>query len=500
MADKKQNYNHMKQSLRKNWISMIWILLIAISFSWNYYIITSDTLKIAKNKAQSFFGQILVARSWNSAHGGVYVPVTKQTQPNTYLIDSLRDVTTVEGLKLTKINPAYMTRQNAEINKAENDLQFHITSLKPIRPANKADDWERKALESFESGKREILELIKNDTVSQYRYMAPLMLEKSCLKYHAVQGYKVGEIRGGISISFPSKIYTESKNGQLSILFLVHLIILIVGLWGIYMFFKMSDNFFAIIEQKNLKLKTDSLLLNQSNEELQKLNAEKDKFFSIIAHDLRSPFNGFLGLSQIMAEELPSLTRDEIRDLAVSMQNSATNLFRLLENLLEWARIQQGLIPFNPKVVELLPIINESIALVLESAKSKGIEIAYDIPDDLAVFADSNILQTVIRNLVSNAVKFTPKGGKISVSAKATSDKGVQISIKDTGIGMSPKMVDNLFRLDVQTNRKGTEGEHSTGLGLLLCKEFVEKHGGKLWVESEEGKGSTFAFSLPINK
>ena len=113
-----------------------------------------------------------------------------------------------------------------------------------------------------------------------------------------------------------------------------------------------------------------------------------------------------------MAEELPSLTRDEIRDLAVSMQNSATNLFRLLENLLEWARIQQGLIPFNPKVVELLPIINESIALVLESAKSKGIEIAYDIPDDLAVFADSNILQTVIRNLVSNAVKFTPKGGK----------------------------------------------------------------------------------------
>ena len=491
--------------MRKNWISMIWIsmiwiLLIAISFSWNYYIITSDTLKIAKNKAQSFFGQILVARSWNSAHGGVYVPVTKQTQPNAYLIDSLRDVTTVEGLKLTKINPAYMTRQNAEINKAENDLQFHITSLKPIRPANKADDWERTALESFDSGKHEILELIKNDSISRYRYMAPLMLEKSCLKCHAVQGYKLGEIRGGISISFPSKIYTESKNRQLSILFLVHFLILTVGLWGIYMFFKMSDNFIAIIEQKNLKLKQDSLLLSQSNEELQKLNAEKDKFFSIIAHDLRSPFNGFLGLSQIMAEELPSLTKDEIRDLAVSMQNSATNLFRLLENLLEWARIQQGLIPFNPKVVELLPIINESIALVLESAKSKGIEIAYDIPDDLAVFADSNILQTVIRNLVSNAVKFTLKGGKISLSAITTGDKSVEISIKDTGIGMNSAMVDNLFRLDVQTNRKGTEGEHSTGLGLLLCKEFVEKHGGKLWVESEEGKGSTFAFSLPINK
>ena len=135
--------------------------------------------------------------------------------------------------------------------------------------------------------------------------------------------------------------------------------------------------------------------------------------------------------------------------------------------------------------------------MMLESAKSKGIEIACNVPVEIEVFADNHILQTVIRNLVSNAVKFTPKGGKISVSAEATSDKGVQISIKDTGIGMSPKMVDNLFRLDVQTNRKGTEGEPSTGLGLMLCKEFVEKHGGKIWVESEEGNGSTFYFTLP---
>jgi PAS domain S-box-containing protein len=233
------------------------------------------------------------------------------------------------------------------------------------------------------------------------------------------------------------------------------------------------------------------------NEELQKINAEKDKFFSIIAHDLRSPFNAFLGLTQIMTKELPSLTMVEIQEFAEIMKRSATNLFRLLENLLEWARVKQGLIPFEQKLVDLLPIVDESIEVAHESAKTKGIKIDYIVPDKLKVFADTNILQTIIRNLVSNAVKFTSKGGKISVSAKAIDNESVEISVKDTGMGMSREMIDNLFRLDVQTNRKGTENEPSSGLGLMLCKEFVEKQGGRIWVESEEGRGSTFYFTIP---
>jgi len=482
---------------KKNWIINLWIFFIALSFFWNYYMTTTNTLKLVENKAQSFFTQILVARSWNSAHGAVYVPVTAQTQPNIYLIDSLRDVTTLNGLKLTKINPAYMTRQISEINKAENDLQFHITSLNPIRPANKADDWERKALESFESGKREFLELIDNNSTSQYRYMAPLLIEKSCLKCHAVQGYKLGEIRGGISISFPSKIYNEAESQQLYLLFFVHLLILIVGLWGIYLFFKMSDNFIAIIEQKNIKLKSDSLLLWQSNDELQKLIAEKDKFFSIIAHDLRGPLSSFHGITQLMIEELPYMELTDLQELSVSMEKSATNLYRLLENLLEWAKMQRGLIPYNPKVIQLFPSVKQSTETLVDSIKNKEIKIIYDIPVDIRVIADTNMLQTVIRNLVSNAVKFTPKGGKISLSAKTTADKSVEISVRDTGIGMDQARIDNLFRIDVQTNRIGTEGEPSTGLGLILCKEFIEKHNGKIGVESEEGKGSRFFFTIP---
>jgi len=233
------------------------------------------------------------------------------------------------------------------------------------------------------------------------------------------------------------------------------------------------------------------------NELLLKLNTEKDKFFSIIAHDLRGPFSGFLGLTQIMAEDLPSLTMAEIQDIALRMRNSANNLFLLLENLLEWAKMQQGLIPFKPELIQLLPFVDECIVIMQEPAKTKGIEITYDIPDNLKVFADSNILQTVIRNLVSNALKFTPKGGKVSLSAKDTGNKSIEISIRDTGIGMSSKIIDNLFRLDVKTSRKGTEGEPSSGLGLLLCKEFVEKHGGKIWAKSKVEKGTTIYFTIP---
>ncbi|MFZ4741791.1 MAG: PAS domain S-box protein, partial [Bacteroidales bacterium] len=233
------------------------------------------------------------------------------------------------------------------------------------------------------------------------------------------------------------------------------------------------------------------------NEELLKINNEKDKFFSIIAHDLRSPFNSFLGLTQVMAEELPSLTKEEIQKFVVSMRKSATNLFRLLENLLEWSRIQQGLIPFKRDNIQILPIVIESIEMIIASAKSKEILISFDIPNDLEVYADDNIFQTIIRNLVSNAIKFTPKGGQVIISAKSLFNNSVEISVKDTGIGIDNIMIDNLFRLDVNTSRKGTEGETSTGLGLIICKDFIEKLKGTLRVESEKGKGSTFYVTLP---
>ena len=249
-----------------------------------------------------------------------------------------------------------------------------------------------------------------------------------------------------------------------------------------------------ISERKRVEFEIQS-----KNEQLEKLNAEKDKFFSIIAHDLRSPLSAFLGFTEMMVEDLPNMKLDDLQKMAVSMQSSAENLYRLLENLLEWAKIQRGLVSYDPEVFSLLSITNESLTMVQELAQRKSITIHSDISGELKVFVDSNILQTVLRNLISNALKFTPKGGKVSLEAKKSGTRQVEISVKDSGIGMSPALLKNLFEISSKSNRKGTDGEPSSGLGLILCKEFVGKLGGKIWVESEEGKGSEFSFTIPLN-
>jgi signal transduction histidine kinase/CheY-like chemotaxis protein len=233
------------------------------------------------------------------------------------------------------------------------------------------------------------------------------------------------------------------------------------------------------------------------NEELLKINAEKDKFFSIIAHDLRSPFNAFLGLTRMMEEELPSLTLDEIKTFAVSLRKSANMLFHLLENLLEWSRMQRGLISFKPETFLLSAEVAASIELVQDAAEKKLIEIRQEIPDNLIVNADAQMFESLMRNLIFNAIKFTPKTGRITIAAKKISETMLEISISDTGIGMDQHLMNKLFRLEEQTHRRGTEGEPSTGLGLIICKDFVEKHGGTIRVESEVGKGSTFYFTIP---
>lgn len=243
--------------------------------------------------------------------------------------------------------------------------------------------------------------------------------------------------------------------------------------------------------------KEDEEEISRKNEELERLNATKDKFFSIIAHDLRSPFNSVLGLTDLLMEDLPDMDADQVKHMVEIIHKAVNNLYRLLQNLLQWAQVQNGTIPFDPKPLHLRKIVDEGIEIVRESALMKDIELTAHIPEHIRVVADSNMLLTIVRNLVSNAVKFTPKGGDVGVSATVIKDNQVQISVKDTGIGMSQLMIQNLFRIDVKTNRVGTDREPSNGLGLLLCKEFVEKHGGRIWVESEVGMGTTFHFTVP---
>jgi signal transduction histidine kinase len=241
------------------------------------------------------------------------------------------------------------------------------------------------------------------------------------------------------------------------------------------------------------------LELQLQKKNLSELNATKDKFFSIIAHDLRSPLNQLIGLSEILQNMIKSdQTEDAIRMVNI-INESAKSGRMLLENLLEWSRSQTGSMNFSPETLDLSTISDEIIDLVAQNARQKEITIASNIKNGITAFADANMIKTILRNLISNSIKFTFKGGAIQLDAKVSKDK-VTYSVTDNGIGIDENDIKKLFRLDVNPKTIGQSKEKGTGLGLILCKEFVEINGGEIWAKSEFGKGSSFLFRLPIGE
>jgi PAS domain S-box-containing protein len=240
----------------------------------------------------------------------------------------------------------------------------------------------------------------------------------------------------------------------------------------------------------------DITTLKNNEKTLKELNATKDKFFNIIAHDLRSPFSTILGFSEMLVEDLEELSLEEIRLYVEAIHKASGNTYKLLESLLIWARVQQGNIPFRPSVINLCDICSETISLLKFQAQAKEIEISLDVPDDIEIFIDNEMLQTLIRNLVSNALKYTTPGGRVELKAVRQNDE-VLFSVSDDGIGMELQTLNSLFKLGETVSMEGTAGERGTGFGLMICKEFVEKHGGRIYAESTPGKGSTFFFTIP---
>lgn len=235
--------------------------------------------------------------------------------------------------------------------------------------------------------------------------------------------------------------------------------------------------------------------LEEKNTQLQAMNASKDRFFSIIAHDLRNTFIGFLSFTDIL-EDIESLEKDEFRAYTKLFRDSAETLFALLENLLTWSRLNRNMIDYRPQAIDIQTIFVHTLELFRSQADAKQITLKHSTPETLSVYADYNMLNTVIRNLVSNAIKFTEPQGMIEMSA-ISGKHAITISIADSGVGIPPEKIEKLFQIDEKFQRDGTAGEKGTGLGLILCKEFIEKHGGSIWVESKQGEGTVFRFTLP---
>jgi PAS domain S-box len=240
-------------------------------------------------------------------------------------------------------------------------------------------------------------------------------------------------------------------------------------------------------------------VIKESENKLKDLIATKDKFFNIVAHDLKNPFTSLLGSSELLYDNIDQMSRENISDLALILNDSAKGGYAILQNLLDWSRSETGLLKFNPESLNLRIVVNESLENVQLQVANKGISAISELNEDFFIFTDKNMIDTVLRNLISNAVKYTYKKGTVVVRAKRNTKECI-ITVKDSGIGIEKEKVETLFRLENSLSLPGTEKEQGTGLGLKLCKEFTERMGGRIWVESKEGKGSEFNFTIPVKE
>ncbi|MFW5892466.1 MAG: hybrid sensor histidine kinase/response regulator [Bacteroidota bacterium] len=245
----------------------------------------------------------------------------------------------------------------------------------------------------------------------------------------------------------------------------------------------------------NLKQKTDEL--KETAQNLHLLNATKDKFFSIISHDLKNPFSVLFTLQKMIKKELRNLENQRLNELSSQMEVALDGTFRLLENLLKWSQSQTGHIKYNPRELFLDAFIDKIFHVLKPSALQKKITLTSKIDSELVMFTDQNLLDTIIRNLVSNAIKYTPEGGEVTLTSWKQ-DQQTFIEVKDNGVGMSSNIINKLFKIDSNlASNPGTAGERGTGLGLILCQEFISKMGGNITVDSTEGKGTNFLITLP---
>lgn len=466
-------------------ISILFATYNSISKSEQHY---QENLELVANIS---YEKDILYRKWVSMHGGVYVPITKTFRPNPYLtFVEDRDIVTNKGDSLTLVNPAYMTRQVYTLGKDSYGAVGHLSSLNPINPFNTPNESEREALLRFQSGDS-IFE--SSDTINEeifYTHVRPFKTEVNCLKCHAHQGYKEGDIRGAIFSAVPTMKFMQIKKEEIKSSVVNLLFIWLIG--AISILFVMRSLWKQMASRKIAEKK-----LVHSNAELLQLNADKDLFISILGHDLKSPFHNLLGLCKLLVKNIPENNREKIEKIAININRSANSSYSLLSDLLNWTKIQQGVMPFEPQNLKLRDICLSAVEFLKSDANEKAIAIRHNYSVLLSVYADSIMLETVLRNLVSNSIKFTNNGGTININAEQIGD-AISISVSDNGVGIPPENISKLFGISDIISTKGTAQETGTGMGLLICKESVKKHGGKIWVESEVGKGSIFRFTIPF--
>ena len=477
--------------LRYNYVLITcaaWTLLVAAAAGVAIKASYESMLEQARVAARVAFEKDLTYRRWNALRGGVYVRVNEQNQPNPFLQVPDRDLHTVEGVTLTMINPAYMTRQAYEIQQSSAEVQNHITSLNPIRPQNQADPWEHQALISFHSG---IPEVFSHETVNGQPYlriMRPVLIEKDCLRCHAVQGYRLGEIRGGISVSVPLNTHLNEFHALTAKTAASYSLIWAIGLAGLVVGGRKLRH--SVVQERHARLAAEAA------------SVAKSEFLANMSHEIRTPLNGVLGMLQLLREENTPEEQASFVDMAY---DSGRRLLALLNDILDFSSIEAGELKLTSEPFCTRDLLASAANVFTAACAENGLrlELAPDASLPETLMGDEARLRQVLFNLLGNAIKFTPNGSvKVEAWAKPHgTDYGrvrFYLAITDTGIGMADDKLTHMFERFTQADGSFSRRYQGAGLGLAIVKRLVELMHGTISVSSEPDHGTSFYLMLPL--
>lgn len=454
-------------------LAVVWTLVVAASIAWNFFQHKSENLSIARHVAQTIYDRDILYRRWAAVHGGVYVPATPQSPPTPYLAHvPERDLKTPSGRVLTLLNPAYMTRQVYAYAKEAGQVPGHLTSLKPIRPENAPDPWEEKALKAFADGTTEVYTVTEVDGQPYMRLMRPFATEESCLRCHAQQGYKIGDVRGGVSVAVPmGPIMAE--HSMYPVVF-GHLALWLLGVTGIF------------IGARQLSRSTAERIRAQ-----EEANKELESFSYSVSHDLRAPLRAIQGFSHmLLADHTDMLDAEGQRRLNIIIANTK-KMGQLIDDLLAFSRLGRQVL--KVAAVDMEAMVKNVVAELRESAAGRNVQ--WNLRPLPPALADESLMQQVWMNLLANALKFTgPKEtAVIEVGCMKERDQDV-FYVKDNGVGFDMTYVDKLFGVFERLHR--AEDFEGTGVGLALVKRIIERHGGRIRAEGKVDEGASFYFTL----
>jgi len=425
--------------------------------------------------AKALFDEVVLMRRWNAHYGGVYVLKKPGDASNPYLENP--DITDTSGNVYTLKNPATMTREVSSYAELVQRFSFHITSLRLKNPNNKPDEWENQALISFEKGKGEATEVIEKGSQYFYRFMRPLFVEESCLNCHGAQGYKVGEVRGGISVTLPyDKPYRALRLNHFGMAGLAFMLVAIFATVLYFFVWRLMDR------------------LAKQNKELEILNEAKDSFLGIAAHDLRNPLTVVNVSAKLLQDRI---TEPSYLALLNGISKSTQKMLNLINSLLDVSKIKSGKLEIRPEDVDVAEFLKECHYANEIMGRQKGIALVLSVPEDIGhARFDKERMHQAVDNLLSNAFKYSNPNTTVTLGAKR-SERGLEIWVEDRGVGIKDEDLPLLFEEFSKASAQPTAGESSHGLGLAIVKRVVELQGGRIEVKSNPGGGAIFTIILP---